>query len=181
MIETIFIALLLLQSLIFFISNSFYFCFSRGRNHNIRKNVNNKYSVALVIPCYNEEAVIKRKLINSLSLAHPNGPFRIYVVDDGSTDNTLKIAKEFKRLNKTENLFIWKHPEKKGKSRALNWVFRKIKESIIVITDVDVLLKKDSLVNLIANFRDPKVGAVNGKIIVNEQNVKITTNMESFV
>ena len=179
MIETLFIILVLLQILIFFISNLFYFYFSSKGDQKIRNELDEKYSVALIIPCYNEEVVIERKLINSFNLTHPKGPFAVYVIDDGSTDESLKIAEEFKRLNHAENLSLLKYQGEKGKARALNWVFEKIQEDIIVVTDVDVILEKNALINLIANFNDATVGAVNGKLLINKQNKKFTTNTES--
>ena len=179
MIETLFIILVLLQIFIFIFSNLFYFYFSSKGDHKIRSDLDAKYSVALVIPCYNEEVVIERKLINSFNLTRPKGPFAVYVIDDGCTDNSVKIAEEFKRLKETENLFLLKHQGEKGKARALNWVFEKIQEDIIVVTDVDVILEKNALVNLIANFNDATVGAVNGKLLINKQNKKFTTNTES--
>jgi len=179
MIETLFNILVLLQILIFFISNLFYFYFSSKGDQKNRSELNEKYSVALVIPCYNEEVVIERKLINSFNLTRPKGPFAVYVIDDGSTDTSLKIAEEFKRLNETENLSLLKYQGEKGKARALNWVFDQLHEDIIVVTDVDVILEKNALVNLISNFNDANIGAVNGKLLINKQNKKFTTNTES--
>ena len=179
MIETLFFILLLLQVIIFFFSNLFYFYYSSKGNHKIENSLDDSTSIALVIPCYNEEVMIERKLINSFGLTRPKGFFTVYVVDDGSTDDTYRIAEEFKRLNVDERLFLLKYTGKKGKARALNWVFEKIKEDIIVVTDVDVILEKDALVNLIANFNDPNVGAVNGKLLINKENKKFTTNTET--
>ena len=179
MIEILFGILILLQIVIFSFSNLFYFYFSSKGDHKIKSDLDENSSVALVIPCYNEEAVIERKLINSFNLTRPKGPFTVYVVDDGCTDCSLRIAEEFKLLNENEKLFLLKYQGKKGKARALNWAFEKIQENIIVITDVDVILRKNALANLIANFNDPTIGAVNGKLLINKQNKKFTTNTES--
>lgn len=146
----------------------------------IEKIENNQFSVALVIPCYNEEAIIKRKLANSINISYPSGPLMIYVVDDGSTDDTFKIAKEFKQLNGLKNLFVWKNPGRKGKTRALNWLFDKIGEDIVVVTDADVLLEKTSLVKLVANFSDSTVGAVTGKMVINKRNKEFTAKIETL-
>jgi cellulose synthase/poly-beta-1,6-N-acetylglucosamine synthase-like glycosyltransferase len=178
MIETLFIILIFLQIVIFMFSNLFYFYFS-SKDNKIKPISDDKFSVALVIPCYNEEVMIERKLKNSFNLSRPKGLFKVYVVDDGSTDNTIKIAEEFKRKNQNEKLILLKYNGKKGKARALNWVFEKINEDIVVVTDVDVVLEKNALINLIENFSDPNVGAVNGKLLINKENKKFTTDTET--
>ena len=59
-----------------------------------------KSKVAVVLPAYNEEETIKGLLISIKRFADP------IVVNDGSTDGTLKILKEIKvqYLNNLENL-----------------------------------------------------------------------------
>jgi len=117
-------------------------------------------------------------LANSINVSYPKESWMIYVVDDGSTDNTFKVATEFKQLHGLQNLLVFRNPGTKGKPRALKWIFDKIKEDLIVITDADVLLEKDSLVKLIANFSDPTVGAVTGKMALNKQNLEFTARTE---
>jgi len=171
--------LIIIHVSIFILVNLLLLYLSR-RTTNIKKNENNQFSVGMIIPCYNEEAIIKRKLTNSIDISRPSKSFMIYVVDDGSADNTFKIANEFKQLNRLENIFVWKNPGKKGKIRALNWVFNKIREDIIVITDADVLLEKSALVRLIANFDNPTVGAVTGKVVINKQGKEFTAKTEDL-
>jgi len=164
---------------VFVFVNLLLFYFWR-RTTSIRKNGSNQSSVAMIIPCYNEESVIRRKLTNSIDISRPIGPFTIYVVDDGSTDNTFKIASEFRQLNGPENIFVWKNPGRKGKINALDWVFNKTTEDIVVITDADVLLEKSSIVELIDNFNDQTVGAVTGKMMITKQGKEFTAKTENL-
>ena len=48
--------------------------------------------VAVVIPAWNEAAVILRTIEYLLALDYPSGQLRIYVVDDASTDETPEIV-----------------------------------------------------------------------------------------
>src|SRR5215475_8631131 len=51
--------------------------------------------VSLIISAYNEEGVIREKLLNSLNLDYPHGLLEIVVASDGSTDGTTAIATEY--------------------------------------------------------------------------------------
>src|SRR5581483_5138522 len=52
-------------------------------------------SVAIIVPCYNEERGIAATLQSLLKLEYPEDKLEIIVVDDGSTDKTLSIARTF--------------------------------------------------------------------------------------
>lgn len=48
--------------------------------------------ISIVVPTYNEERVIKRRIENLLSQDYPKNKYEIIVVDSGSTDATFRIA-----------------------------------------------------------------------------------------
>jgi len=50
---------------------------------------------SIVIPAFNEEAYIKRCLESVLKIDYPKDKFSVYVIDNGSSDNTFEIAKQF--------------------------------------------------------------------------------------
>src|SRR5688572_16493098 len=52
-------------------------------------------SVTLLITAYNEEAVIEKKIENSLKLDYPRDRLQIIVAADGSSDRTLEIVGKF--------------------------------------------------------------------------------------
>jgi glycosyltransferase involved in cell wall biosynthesis len=49
------------------------------------------FSVAVIVPAYNEEKVILETITSLLASNHTD-KFEIIVVDDGSKDNTYKVA-----------------------------------------------------------------------------------------
>lgn len=69
-----------------------------------------KEKVVIIIPAYNEEGNIVR-LLSSIKELKLDIPKKVIVVDDGSKDNTLALAKKFKRKL---NLQIIVHKSNKG-------------------------------------------------------------------
>ena len=72
--------------------------------------------ITFVIAAYNEESVIRNKLVNTLVLDYPREKLEIVVVADGSSDATPIIAAEF--ANRGVRCMF--EPERRGKSHALN-------------------------------------------------------------
>ncbi len=56
----------------------------------------NAPSVSLIIPAWNEAKGIANTIESALKIDYPKNKFEIIVVDDGSTDDTYKIASKFK-------------------------------------------------------------------------------------
>src|ERR1700687_2843232 len=69
-------------------------------------------TLSILVPAYNEEKVIARTIEGLLDTDYPDK--EIIVIDDGSKDDTLKIANTYK--NKVKVL----HKENGGKASALN-------------------------------------------------------------
>ncbi len=73
---------------------------------------------------------------------------------------TLNVAKKFQKKNKQIKLF--KDPGK-GKSYALNLLLPKLRGRVIIMTDGDMYIGKDSISEMLNPFKDPKVGCVTGR------------------
>lgn len=54
-----------------------------------------KYKLSIIIPTFNRE----NKIINALDSIPKRSDIEVIVIDDASTDNTVKILKEYKGLN----------------------------------------------------------------------------------
>ena len=121
--------------------------------------------VTLLIAAYNEERFIAAKIQNSLSLDYPPQKLNVWIVADGSTDQTVAIAQNFPAV-KTFNL-----PERKGKIHAVNRVMKLIKAPIVVFSDANTTLNSEALKNIVRHFQDKKVGGVAGekRIAVNKE------------
>jgi cellulose synthase/poly-beta-1,6-N-acetylglucosamine synthase-like glycosyltransferase/peptidoglycan/xylan/chitin deacetylase (PgdA/CDA1 family) len=120
--------------------------------------------VSVLIPCFNEEAVIVSSVRQILESNWTQ--MEILVIDDGSKDNTAaEVEKHFAghplvRLLRLKN---------GGKAMALNQGLTLAKGDIIVALDADTLFGRSTIGRLARWFTDPKVGAVAGNALVGNQ------------
>lgn len=134
-------------------------------------------SVDLLIAAYNEERVICSKIENSLLIDYPSDLFNIWVVSDGSNDNTNQIVRKYAENNKNVHLLEFKRA---GKSVVLNQAMDYISGEIIVFSDANTQYSTDSIKKLIENFKEPKVGCVSGRLIYRNPGGSISGTGESF-
>lgn len=109
-------------------------------------------TVTVLIPVYNEEAVIEEKIRNTLALDYPK--LEILVASDGSTDRTEEIVRQL-------GVRLLSLP-RRGKAFALNDGAQAAAGEILVLTDANTLLEPGSLRPLVDPFADPEVGGVCG-------------------
>src|SRR5207245_10594860 len=120
-------------------------------------------TVAVVIPTYNEAAVIPRKLENIRQLDYPREKLQIVIVDSASTDDTISLVKRF-IVDNAGNLActLLEQPVRMGKSEAINEALRHVDAEILILTEADVTFPPSSLHEIVAGFQDPRIGAVSG-------------------
>jgi cellulose synthase/poly-beta-1,6-N-acetylglucosamine synthase-like glycosyltransferase/peptidoglycan/xylan/chitin deacetylase (PgdA/CDA1 family)/spore germination protein YaaH len=117
--------------------------------------------VAVLIPAYNEEKVIERTIRSALVSTYPD--LRVIVIDDGSNDKTLEVARSaFGREEKLGRVLILAKPNS-GKAEALNFGLQHLRdEEIFVGIDADTVVAPDAIERLVPHFLNPRVGAVAG-------------------
>jgi glycosyltransferase involved in cell wall biosynthesis len=94
--------------------------------------------VSILIPCYNAEKWLAETLESALAQTWKN--IEIIVVDDGSTDNSLAIAKTFES-NKLKVI----SQENRGASAARNRGLLDVQGDFIQYLDADDLLSEDKI------------------------------------
>ena len=129
--------------------------------------------VAIIVPAYNEEENITNTINSLLNLDYPKGKLKIYIVDDGSTDNTLKILEENFKENKLVKILS---KENEGKANAVNFALKNIEEDVdlIGLLDADSFVPEHSLKEVIKSFqKDKKVYAVTSAIKIHKTDTLI--------
>lgn len=141
-----------------------------------------KPSVSIIIPTYNEAAIIGYKLENSSRLTYPKDLLEIVIVDSKSTDNTAKIVKDFSEKEKNLNITLLVEGERKGKAHALNNALAHCKGEIVIISDADCFWPSDILEKALPYLADPSVGAIGGpKILFNSKQTWVTRLEEGYL
>lgn len=128
-----------------------------GKRKIVSVDLNNLPTCSLVIAAYNEEDFIRPKIENTLALSYPAELFKIYFVTDGSSDLTPKIIKEFPQLN------LLHKDERKGKVAAMDRAMEFIDSEIVVFTDANTFLNKNSILAICKHYVNEKVGGVAGE------------------
>ena len=124
--------------------------------------------VAVVVPAWNEGAVIERTIDRLLALDYPRDRLRVYVVDDASTDETPERV-QGKAAEYPGSVFHLRREDGgQGKAHTINHGLRTIEgegwfEAVLVI-DADVLFTRDSLRRMTRHLSLPDVGAVTAYI-----------------
>lgn len=122
-------------------------------------------TVTLMIIAHNESKIIEKKIKNSLELNYPKEKLEIMVVDDGSDDGMQNIVKKYADVVK-----YVKQKIRMGKASAINYGVKDAFGEIIVTTDANAMLEKESLRKATCYFADEKVGAVSGRVITISKN-----------
>ncbi len=125
--------------------------------------------VSIIVPCYNEEAVIEKSLQSLIKQTHPF--LEIIVIDDGSTDRTLSIAKSMEFEYEEKSLKVFSKINE-GKAKALNYGIKKASGELIMCVDADSKLANNAVELLVQHFQDPSIAAVAGSVYVtNQENI----------
>jgi cellulose synthase/poly-beta-1,6-N-acetylglucosamine synthase-like glycosyltransferase len=123
--------------------------------------------VTMIIPAHNEGGVIGAKLQNSL-LLDPL-PDEIIVVNDGSQDSTLAVAREFERMS--SRIRIIDQQPRSGKAAAMNLGAKSASSQTILFSDCSEMYEKQSLKLLVSEFSDPTVAVISGSHRLTEPDV----------
>ena len=124
--------------------------------------------VAVLVPAWNEAAVLALTVDRLMLLDYPRDRLRVYVVDDASTDNTGEVLAA-KRAEYPGALFHLRREQGgQGKAHTLNHgldaVLKDDWTQAVLIMDADVVFTALSLRRMARHLADPEVGAVTAYI-----------------
>ena len=120
--------------------------------------------VTIIVPCYNEEKTIAGTINSLLDLDYPKDSLQIFIIDDGSIDNTWQIINEFAGY---KNIKVF-HKENGGKYTALNLGLEKVETPFLGCLDADSFVDSQALKRIMTYFDDKDTMAVAPSIIVDK-------------
>jgi cellulose synthase/poly-beta-1,6-N-acetylglucosamine synthase-like glycosyltransferase len=137
-----------------------------------------KPTVSVLIPARDEENVIGRLLQQMTELTYPKDKLQVIVINDGSSDNTGRIADGYSsRYRFIEVLHRDKRDGGKGKAAAMNAGFKQSTGEIILCFDADYYPQRGIIEKLVKEFADSNVGAVQGRVVVLNEPQNIVTRL----
>src|SRR5947207_478197 len=120
-------------------------------------------SVTLIVPAYNEEAVIRGRLENLFELDYPPEQLEIVVTSDASDDRTDEIVAEIAAGEPRVSL---RRRERAGKLPGLNRTVGESDSEIVAFTDANTTWAPDTLMKLVRNFADDDIAYVCGRLML---------------
>jgi glycosyltransferase involved in cell wall biosynthesis len=112
-------------------------------------------TISIIVPAFNEEAVIGECIDSLLHLDYPEHLLEIIVIDDASTDRTSEILSGFSRI---QVLSGGHH----GPSAARNRALKLAKGEFIAFTDADCVVPPEWLKELMRGFESDLIAGVGG-------------------
>ncbi len=136
--------------------------------------------VSVLVPVYNEEKVVSDSVKSLLELNYPN--YEIIIINDGSTDNTKKVAETLVGYQKGKyndiKVSLINKPNG-GKAKALNAGIKLSKAEIVLCMDGDSQLSPDSVKLAVRHFANREIGAVAGNVKVLNRG-KLFTDLQAL-
>jgi glycosyltransferase involved in cell wall biosynthesis len=127
--------------------------------------------LSIIVPCFNEEKTIKKIIKKILQIKNIHK--QIIIVNDGSTDNSLKLINTFKSKVDT----IINHKFNRGKGFCIRSAKKKIKGNLVLIQDSDLEYNPKDYKKLIDPIMKKKCDVVYGSRVLHKNRLE---NIENF-
>lgn len=121
-------------------------------------------SVAVIVPCWNEEATVAATVESLFALKYPAEKLEFILVNDGSTDETKAALDRFAGHPQVKII----HKENGGKHTALNAGIAASGAEIVGCLDADSFVEPDALRQIVRSFDEPKVAATTAAMSVHK-------------
>lgn len=150
----------------------------RQNGYGLKLNPDYRPTVSILIPTYNEEPVIVKKVENIASINYPTEKLELIVIDGGSTDATFDSAKEVLRKTGLRGTVI-SEGGRRGKASGLNQGLKAARGELVCISDAECEWESDALGNATKYLSDPSVGSVSGIHEIRNPIETLSTNVEN--
>lgn len=124
------------------------------------KRGNETPSVTVVLVAHDEAPRISARLENLLALDYPPERLTIMICSDGSSDETVALA----RACNDPRVAVLAFERRRGKAAVLDDAVPKASGEIVVFADARQRFDRAAVRALVAPFSDPRVGAVSGEL-----------------
>lgn len=125
--------------------------------------------LCIVLPVYNEELILEKNtnILCDFLRRNIKDKCEILIIDNGSLDNTAKIAKRLSRKYSKEIKYLC--IRKKGRGRALKVAWSNTQADIFGYMDIDLATNLEALPNLINSIKEGHDIAIGSRLLKNSQ------------
>lgn len=128
--------------------------------------------VSILVPAFNEAPTIDAAMRSLVGQNYPN--YEVIFIDDGSTDGSYEIAKQFEGVHGNATVRVVTKPNG-GKWSALNHGYKLSTGEFILCVDADTRLDPDTLYFAVARIlADERIGGLAGQVTIRNRNNFIT-------
>lgn len=149
------------------------------KNRVNKKDYSLQPSVTIMVVAHNEEKVILEKLKNIISLQYPKNKIHYLVTSDNSTDLTNEIVLKFINENPDHDIKLYVTKKRMGKTNAQNEAQKTVETEFLVMTDANSIIDTNALIELMSSFITENIAYVCGKLMIINDDVSETSNLES--
>ena len=124
-------------------------------------NSDRKPSVSIVVPAYNEAAILEKNLAilcDYMKGLEDQCDWELIIVNDGSTDETGDIAESFAKTRK--NVTVLHHMFNFRLGQALRYAFSNCRGDIVVVMDSDLSYAPDHIGKMLAKMKESRAKIV---------------------
>jgi biofilm PGA synthesis N-glycosyltransferase PgaC len=121
---------------------------------------------SILVPTFNEEAVIEKRIQNLQALRYPKDKYEILIIDSGSTDATKGIVQRLCHEGGAPLTKLVCEDQRRGKASAINCGSAQAAGDIILVTDANSFFDPEVLAELGPHFESPEIGGVGGRYVV---------------
>ncbi|MFL5255401.1 MAG: glycosyltransferase [Rhodopila sp.] len=137
-------------------------------------------TVSILLVGHNEAHVLRRCVmaLAEQSVMQRRSRVQIVMVDDGSTDGMIRIAR---RLKDERLIDVVLHVQVRGgKSAGINLGLTVCHGEIVVILDIDTTLDRDAIGRMLPYFADTRVGGVGGDMGVANPDASLVARLQDI-
>jgi len=136
-------------------------------------------TVTVVTPMFNEGRGIYDTVLSLMRQVYPSEKLSMVVVDDCSTDDSLRWARDAAKLF-PGRVKVIQNPVNVGKRRGINRAVAAATSEIVVSVDSDVIVAPDAVRQLVSRFTDGRIAAVGGRVSVSNPHDNWLTRMQAI-
>jgi cellulose synthase/poly-beta-1,6-N-acetylglucosamine synthase-like glycosyltransferase len=128
--------------------------------------------VSILIPAFNEEKRIKKRIENLLASDYPGDKMEIIIASDGSSDRTVEFAEAYA----DDGVIVLEFKSNRGRASVQNDGVREAGGEIVIFTDAETVFEKDFIKCIKRRFEDPAVGCAVGNLVYDTRNSAISSS-----